>query len=315
MVRYLSANTCKDKPVFIEYLINDEWKNVRYDHPVSVYVEHIGGPGTVFRAYFLRSTYSDAAYINRGKTDIYSGSSMVQAIKSILPTIGGAVTVESIDCLTDDWLEVMRNGLLPKGSPPTITLVFAGFDWTDPSDEQIQAFREEWSRSSPSYAVFVSMRKTFSMAGRVQLVFSQIEETSYIFSGIEDSSYQYYTEVIVPVGSGTAANYEDRGYWTATFDPEEIKRTLRRLMPVGAMHRIQIYSPTVFSTLRRILQFVVPDFPPFDEWIPDTLFDKKELEESSNETIQVKISCECSPGCCKVCCSVFPYFCCVKYRR
>lgn len=318
MTRYLSVNTCKDSPVFIEYLVNNQWKNVTYDYPVSVYVEHIGGPGSIFRVYYLNAYLLENYSSDEGNVR-FNGPLLKQVVSNTLSSLGIS-PVQHIDDFSGNWIDAMEDALQPRGNPPTITFIITlyadltGIELTN----RMQIFIDKWQKSSPNYAVLIpisySISDSISDIFNYQSIFNLIEETSYIYNFlyIDDFIDSYFKSILKPVGEGTGAGYEETGYHVIYYDEPSIRRILQESLPVGQMHRIKIYSPTFFSELRRILQ-LVPDFPPFDQWIPDSLFDRKELEDKSNETIQVKISCECPPGCCKICSSKFPYFCCIKY--
>jgi hypothetical protein len=152
-------------------------------------------------------------------------------------------------------------------------------------------------------------------AARMQRMFNQIEKTSYDYYIVKDAWYYEYVRVLTPIGSGSGKRFRDDSYGTISINGAAIYRAIDETLPWGRKHNIKIFSPSsgFLALLKNILKFIVPDTPPFDDWIPDSLFDTKELDEYSNQPIEVRISCDCPPGCCKVCCSKFPGFCCVKY--
>ena len=83
-----------------------------------------------------------------------------------------------------------------------------------------------------------------------------------------------------------------------------------------AEFKIEIFKPPegFLKVLSDILQFLAPDTPPFDQFIPPWLFSEKVLERGSISPISVRIECDCPPDCCQVGCQKFPYFCGVLYK-
>lgn len=324
MARYSTVNTCKDNPVFIRYKVNGTWKEVFYQEPVSVRLESIGDSSTF--SFFLGKSISDTETSLKEyqlRRSPGRGQGLYNFYRFVTPDISNSI----LDSLppgvsyfpsNDNYIEWMSQGLAEQnGTTCSFCFVIDNY-FTELQQDSISLFLEQWRNSQPSYAVlFVLSSEAFINPFPYQSIFNQIEETSYSYYLIPQAwRYEVHNDILT-YGEGTQS-YRTNDWWYDVYvDQAKIAAAIREMRLAGNRNNIRIYKPSegLLAIIKNALKFLVPDTPPFDQWIPDNLFDVKHIDEYSNEPIEIEISCECPPGCCKICSSKFPGFCCVKYVK
>lgn len=319
MNKILSINSCLDKPTYIKYKINGEWKEVRYDKPVTIYLETIIKikKSIDHYLYFLENEYWKARGTrwDGSEYNIYEWESPL--ISEHISSLPGEQTwmIEG-----QSWLSVWEQAI--DSDEPVISCVYIMSHYGNPpSREEKQAFSDKVFNSKiPFKGVLFIVIDEGSTIGKPRLLL----ELQGIFNDLPKNCSFYIIEGwrerqrdnIVRYGEGTDS--WERIYRVSYLFSflQNYQRALEETVTTNT-HNIKIYSPTtgLLAQIKNIIDFILPETPPFDNWIPDWLFDKRELDEYSSQPIEVEVSCECHPDCCKICSSKFPYFCCVKYTK
>lgn len=324
MARYSTVNTCKENPVFIRYKVNGIWKEVFYQEPVSVRLESIGDSSAF--SFFLGKSIGDAETSMKEFQIPHSperGGGLYNFYRFATPDITNSILGvlppgTNYFPFNNNYVEWMRSSL-DQQSGTTCSFCFILDNYlSEVQQDNISLLLETWRNSQPSYAVlFVLSDNAFINPLPYQSIFNQIEQTSYSYYLIPQAwRYEKHDDISF-YGEGTG-RYEVNDWWYDVYvDQAKIARAIREMLLAGNRNNIRIYKPSegLLAIIKNALKFLVPDTPPFDQWIPDNLFDIKHIDEYSNEPIEIEISCECPPGCCKICSSKFPGFCCVKYVK